>query len=84
MPVLKATPNIPIEKVVFTTTAQIEISATAKEVFDAVVDFEHYSEWNTWTKRVVFDTPTPNVGDEAHMDVYMKPGKKMVVPIKVS
>ncbi|EWY82488.1 hypothetical protein FOYG_14581 [Fusarium oxysporum NRRL 32931] len=49
-----ATPSLGTGRVVFTAGSTIAIDAPAKEVFDTIVDFRRYSEWNTWTPRLTF------------------------------
>lgn len=49
-----ATPSLGTGRVVFTAGSTITIDAPAKEVFDTIVDFRRYSEWNTWTPRLTF------------------------------
>ncbi|EXA36544.1 hypothetical protein FOQG_11270 [Fusarium oxysporum f. sp. raphani 54005] len=49
-----ATPSLGTGRVVFTAGSTISIDAPAKEVFDTIVDFRRYSEWNTWTPRLTF------------------------------
>ncbi|KAF4953573.1 hypothetical protein FGADI_5909 [Fusarium gaditjirri] len=49
-----ATSSLGTGRVVFTAGSTIVIDAPAKEVFDAMVDFRRYSEWNTWTSKLTF------------------------------
>ncbi|QGI81083.1 hypothetical protein CEK25_007812 [Fusarium fujikuroi] len=49
-----ATPSLGTGRIVFTAGSTIVIDAPAKEVFNAMVDFRRYSEWNTWTPRLTF------------------------------
>ncbi|KAG7409761.1 hypothetical protein Forpe1208_v011382 [Fusarium oxysporum f. sp. rapae] len=49
-----ATPSLGTGRVVFTAGSTIVIDAPAKEVFNTMVDFRRYSEWNTWTPRLTF------------------------------
>ncbi|KAF5610233.1 start-like domain protein [Fusarium subglutinans] len=49
-----ATPSLGTGRVVFTAGSTIAIDAPAKEVFNTMVDFRTYSEWNTWTPRLTF------------------------------
>ncbi|KAM5386094.1 hypothetical protein ACJA88_002244 [Fusarium oxysporum] len=49
-----ATPSLGTGRVVFTAGSTIAIDAPAKEVFDTILDFRRYSEWNTWTPRLTF------------------------------
>ncbi|KAI1047157.1 hypothetical protein LB505_010081 [Fusarium chuoi] len=57
-----ATPSLGTGRIVFTAGSTIVIDAPAKEVFNAMVDFRRYSEWNTWTPRLTFvDTEASEV-----------------------
>ncbi|KAF4500207.1 hypothetical protein FAGAP_3597 [Fusarium agapanthi] len=49
-----ATPSLGTGRVFFTAGSTIAIDAPAKEVFDIMVDFKRYREWNTWTPRLTF------------------------------
>ncbi|KAH7259249.1 uncharacterized protein BKA55DRAFT_724190 [Fusarium redolens] len=49
-----ATPSLGTGRVIFTAGSTIVIDSPAKEVFNAIVGFSRYSEWNTWTPRLTF------------------------------
>ncbi|RBA20757.1 hypothetical protein FPRO05_08204 [Fusarium proliferatum] len=59
-----ATPSLGTGRIVFTTGSTIVIYAPAKKLFNAMVDFRRYSEWNTWTPRLTFiDTEASEAGE---------------------
>src|SRR4051812_2964572 len=49
-----ATPSLGTGRVIFTAGSTIVIDSPTKEVFNAIVGFSRYSEWNTWTPRLTF------------------------------
>ncbi|KAF5641700.1 start-like domain protein [Fusarium tjaetaba] len=83
-----ATPSLGTGRIVFTAGSTIVIDAPAKEVFNIMVDFKRYSEWNTWTPRLTFiDTEASKAvepGTRAILETLTYGGEDMMkIPIEI-
>ncbi|KAF5985572.1 start-like domain-containing protein [Fusarium coicis] len=82
------TPSLGTGRIVFTTGSTIVIDAPAKEVFNIMVYFRRYSEWNSWTPRLtVIGTEVPEAlepGDRGALGTLTYGGEDMMkIPIEI-
>ncbi|RBQ79469.1 hypothetical protein FVER53590_11853 [Fusarium verticillioides] len=87
-PTPTATPSLGTGRIVFTAGSTIVIGAPAKEVFDIMVDFRRYGEWNTWTPRLTFiDTEASEAAkpeDRGILETLTYGGEDMMkIPIEI-
>ncbi|KAF5556510.1 hypothetical protein FNAPI_5735 [Fusarium napiforme] len=83
-----ATPSLGTGRIVFTAGSTIVVDAPAKEVFDVMVDFRRYSEWNTWTPRLTFndaeDSEAVEPGARGVLETLTYGGEDMMnIPIEI-
>ncbi|GKT49576.1 uncharacterized protein ColSpa_09757 [Colletotrichum spaethianum] len=64
---LLATPSYNLTRALFTVCAEVIIDAPIQAIYDTVIDFGRYSEWNTFVVEAV---PPPNV--QGPEDVYLE------------
>ncbi|KAI9704696.1 MAG: hypothetical protein M1820_005444 [Bogoriella megaspora] len=81
-----ATPTQPAGTGLWTFYGSVTISAPAKDIWDALVDFQSYSKWNFYTPTI--DTPNPpEVPQPGHIiHLHYRPestGSTMKVPCEI-
>lgn len=57
-----------------TITTEIEIAATAEKVWDKIMDFDHYSDWNPFIRKISGSTA---IGENLTISIQLKDKKPM-------